>query len=129
MIRRWNEERGSRSSRAPAFTGTATSLLPREHGQAAHRQSFRGQAAVLVDGVLLRGLEKFLAVARGIRVEMENALDEGVDVGGESVRRADVGDEADFLGLLRGDGITEEDQGKREARQGVFAEISHDRGR
>jgi hypothetical protein len=127
MIRRWKEESGSRSSRAPAFTGTAGSLLPREHGQAARRQGFCGQTAVLVERVLLRRQEKFLAVPRGVGIKTQDALDDGIDVGCEITHRADVRDEADLPRLLRGDGIAEEEQRKREARQRVFAEISHDR--
>src|ERR1700692_567749 len=128
MIRRWKEESGSRSSRAPAFTGIVGSLLPREHGQAADRQGFSGQTAILVKGILLRGLEKFLAVSRGIRIETQDAFDEVIDVGSESARRADVRDEAEFSSLLRRDGIAEEDERKRKSRQGVLAEIRHDRG-
>src|ERR1700681_3780619 len=92
MIRRWKEESGSRSSRAPAFTVTAGSLLPRERGHAARRQRFRGQTAVLVKRVLLRGQEKFLAAPRGIRFETQDALDDGIDVGCEISHRADVRD-------------------------------------
>src|SRR5260221_14160965 len=118
MIRRWKPESGSRSSRAPAFTGTASSFPPREHGHAAHRQGFRGQAAVLIERVLLRCLEKFLAVPRCVRIKMQDALDDGIDVGCESARRADVRDEADLPRLLRCDGIAKEDKWIREARQG-----------
>src|ERR1700730_13792047 len=110
MIRRWKEDSGNRSSRAPAFTRTAGSRLPREHGQAACRQGFRGQTAVLVERILLRRLEKFLAGPRGIRIETQDALDDGIDIGCESARRADVRDESDLLRLLRSDGIAEEDE-------------------
>src|SRR6266851_3188375 len=129
MIRRWKEESGSRSSRAPAFTGTASSLLPRKHGHAAHRQGFRGQTAVLVERILLRGLEKFLAVPRGVRIEAQDALDDRLDVGRQFICRADVRDESDLLRLLRRDRIAEEDKWKREARQGVLAEVCHYGGR
>src|ERR1700692_1796648 len=130
MIRRWKEDSGSRSSRAPAFTGTAGSLLlPREHGHATDRQGFRGQTAVLVERVLLRRLEKFLAVARGIQIETQDASDDGIDVGCERARWADVRNEADLPRLLRRDGIAEEDERKREGRQGVRAAVRHARGR
>src|ERR1700733_13984190 len=127
MMRRWKEEIGRRSSRAPAFTGTARSLLPREHSQAAHRQRFGGQAAVLVKRILLRRQEKFLTVPRGIRIEPQNALDEGIDVGGKRGDRTDVRNKADLLRLLWGNWVAEEDEGKRETWQRVFAEIGHDR--
>src|SRR5580692_7826786 len=127
MIRRWKEDSGRRSSRAPAFTGTAGSLLPREHGQAARRQGFRGQTAVLVERVLLHRLKKFLAGPCGIRIETQDAFDDGIDIGCEGARRANVRDEADLLRLLRSDGIAEEDERKREARQRVLAEVRHDR--
>src|SRR6266851_7794139 len=129
MIRRWKEDSGSRSSRAPAFTGTASSLLPRKHGHAAYRQGFRGQTAVLIERVLLRRLEKFLAVPRGVRVEAQDALDDRIDVGRQFIYRADVRDESDLLRLLRRYRIAEEDKRKREARQRVLAEVCHDRGR
>ena len=77
----------------------------------------------------MRGLEKFLAVARGVWIETQDAFDEGVHVGRESVRRADLRDEADLLRVLRSDGLAEEYERKREARQGVLAEVGHDRGR
>jgi len=59
---------------------------------------------------------------------MQDALNESIDVARESARRADLRDEADLLCLLRRDGIAEENEGKREARQRVLAEVGHDRG-
>src|SRR5580692_1872103 len=77
-IRRWNEEIGSRSRRAPAFAVAASSLLPCEHGQAAHGQSFDRQTAILGKVVLLGGLEEFLAPPHRGRIELKNALDNGI---------------------------------------------------
>src|ERR1700674_3277659 len=113
MIRRWKEDNGRRSSRAPAFTGMAGSLLPRKHGHAADCQGFRGQTAILVERVLLSGLEKFLAVPRGIRMETQDAFDDGIDVGCQLARRADMRDEADLLRLRRCDRIADQDERKR----------------
>src|SRR6266568_476964 len=94
IIRRWNEEMGSRSSRAPAFTGTPGLFLLREDGHAADRQGFHGQAAVLVKGVLLRRLKKILAASNGIRFQLKYAFDQGVGIGFEAPGGADLGDEA-----------------------------------
>src|SRR5580700_8020689 len=123
IIRRWKEEIGSRSRRAPAFTGTADSLLPCEEGHAADCQGFNGQPAVLVKGILLRSLEKFLAAPRGSWVEPENAIDESIGLASKSIGRTDLRDEADFESLLRGDRIAEKDEGKREARQSVLTQV------
>src|SRR5258707_3213137 len=78
MIRRWNEEIGSRSSRAPAFAGAASLFLLRDDGHAADRQRVNGQAAILVKGVLLRCEEEFLAGPRGIRIELQDSFDSGI---------------------------------------------------
>src|SRR3982074_834522 len=126
IIRRWNEEMGSRSRRAPAFTGTPSLFLLREDGHAADRQGFNGQAAVLVKGVLLRRLEELLAVPRGVRVELKYALDKGVSIGCEMPGRTNLRDEANLQGMLRGDGIAEEDEGEGEARQCILAQVRHD---
>ena len=75
---------GSRSSRAPAFTGTASLFLLREDGQAAYGQGFNSQTAILVKGILLRRLEKFLAVPSGIRVKLKYAFDQGIGIGCEA---------------------------------------------
>src|ERR1700682_6789825 len=90
IIRRWNEEMGSRSRRAPAFTGAASLFLLREDGHAADRQRFNGQTAILVKRVLLRRYEKFLAVSRGIRLELKYALDNGIGIGCETPSRKDL---------------------------------------
>src|SRR5712671_4965458 len=90
MIRRWNEEMGSRSRRAPAFTGTPSLFLLREEGHAADRQGFNGQAAILVKGVLLGRLEEFLAVPRGVRVELKYAVDKSVSIGCEAPCRTNL---------------------------------------
>ncbi len=117
---------GSRSSRAPAFTGTPSLFLLREDGHAADRQGFHGQAAVLVKGVLLRRLKKILAAPGGIRFELKYAFDQGIGIGCETSRRTDLGNEADLQGVLRGDSIAEQNEGERETRQGVLAQIRHD---
>src|SRR3981189_437382 len=117
---------GSRSSRAPAFTGTPSLFLLREDGHAGNRQGFNGQAAVLVKGVLLCHLEEFLAVPRGVRVELKYALDKRVSIGCEMPGRTNLRDEADLQGMLRGDGVAEEDEGEGEAGQCILAQVRHD---
>src|SRR5580704_12315117 len=128
IIRRWQEEIGSRSRRAPAFTGTADSLLPCQDRHAADRQGLNGQPAILVEGILLRRLEKFLAAPRGTWVEPENAIDESIGLERKPIGRTDLRDEADFERLLRADRIAEQDEGKREARQSVLAQVGHNGG-
>ena len=127
MIRLWKRDSGNRSSRAPAFTGTAGSFLPRKHGQTADGQGFGCQAAILVKRILLRRLEKFFAIPRGIRIEAQDAHNKVIYIGGESAGRADVRDEPDFPRLLRRDGIAKKHERKRKARQRVLPQISHDR--
>src|SRR5579863_6388522 len=107
MMRRWNEDIGNRSRRAPAFTRTVRSLLPRQHSQAAHGQGLGGQAAVLVEGILQRGLKKFLAVPRGRGIEAQDAFDEVIDIRRQCACWADVRDQADLPRLSRSDGIAE----------------------
>src|SRR6266849_8601579 len=81
MMRRWNLEMGSRSRRAPESAVTVSSLFPLEQGQATLRQGVDGEAAVLVEGVLLGVEKKAFAVAHGGRVEPQDTLDEGVGPG------------------------------------------------
>src|SRR3977135_3538688 len=113
---------GSRSSRAPAFTGAPSLFLLREDGHAADRQGFNGQAAVLVKGVLLRRLEEFLAVPRGVRAQLKDGLNRAATLGCTRPGRTNLRDEADLQGMLRGDGIAEEDEGEGEARQCILAQ-------
>jgi hypothetical protein len=61
----------------PAF-----SFRLRQARQAIDGQSFGGQAAVLVESVLLGRLKKLLAPSRGDRVEPENAVDESIRLAG-----------------------------------------------
>src|ERR1700674_5510633 len=110
---------GRRSRRAPALAVTGVSLLPCERGHAAGGQSFNGEAAILVKRVLLHVLKKLFAVAHGGGIEAENALDEGVGLGGKTLGGDDLRDEADLQRALRFDGIAKEDERESEARQGV----------
>src|ERR1700674_1833399 len=119
----------SRSSRAPAFTGTPSLFLLREDGHAADRQSFHGQTAVLVKGILLRRLEKFFAAPRGIRFELKDAFDKGIGIDCETRRWTNLRNEANLQGMLWWNGIAEEHEGKREARQSVLAQVRHNRRR
>src|SRR5207302_11449116 len=90
MMRRWNEEICSRSSRAPAFAGAANLFLLRDDGHAADRQRLNGQTAILVKGVLLRREEKFLAGSRGIRIELQDSFDSGIGNGCETRCRTNL---------------------------------------
>src|ERR1700676_1549040 len=128
-IRRWKEEMGSRSRRAPAFAVAASSLPPGEHGQAAHGQSVDGQTAILGKVVLLGGLEKFLAAPHGSRVELKNGLDQSIGFARQTISRTNLRDETDLQCSLRRDGIAEEHKRKSKARQRVVAQIGHDCGR
>src|SRR5712671_3378180 len=126
MIRRWNEERGSRSSRAPAFACAASLFLLRDDGHAANRQRVNGQTAILVKGVLLRCEEKFLAGPRGIRIELQDSFRKRIGIGFETPDRTNLGNESDLQSVLRSNGIAEQQKRKRESRQSVVAEIRHD---
>src|SRR5258706_5698962 len=126
MVRRWNDEPGSRSSRAPAFAGAASLFLLRDDGHAADRQRVNGQAAILVKGALLRCEEEFLAGPRGIRIELQDSFDSGIGNGHETRGRTNLRDEPDLQSVLRSDWIAEQQKRKREARQSVLAQICHD---
>src|ERR1700716_3358000 len=126
IIRRWNEEMGSRSRRAPAFTGTASLFLLREHGHAADRQSLNGEAAILVKGILQSRLKKFLAVSSGVGIQLKYALYKCIDIGCEASGRANLRNEPDLLSMLRANRIPKQDQGKGETRQGILAQVRHD---
>ena len=75
MMRRWKEEIGSRSRRAPAFTVAASSFLLCEQGDAPGGQSFKCCVAVLVKGSLLGGEKEFLAASNRRWIEVKNSLD------------------------------------------------------
>src|SRR6266404_4511535 len=126
MIRRWNEEIGSRSRRAPAFAGAASLFLLRDDGHAANRQRVNGQTAILVKGVLLRCEEKFLAGPRGIRIELQDPFDKRIGIGFETRGRTNLGNESDLESVLRSDGIAEQQKRKGETRQSILAQIGHD---
>src|SRR6202035_3720620 len=129
-IRRWNEEIGRRSSRAPAFTLVGRSFPPGENVHASHRQSFDCEAAILFEGVLLSHHEKFLAAPSRGRIEFENALDQGIGLSGQTILLTNQGNQTDLLRLLRIDRVAEEDKGEGKSWQRVFSEIGHDgRGR
>src|SRR5258708_2233725 len=97
MMRRWNLEMGSRSSRAPESAVTVKSLLPREQGQATLRQGVNGETAVFVEEVLLGVEKKTFAAAHGGRFEPQDALDEGVGFGGETISGTYLRDQTDLL--------------------------------
>src|ERR1700676_2763636 len=110
MIRRWNDEIGSRSSRAPAFTGAASLFLLRDDGHAADRQRLNGQTAILIKGILLRREEKFLAGSRGIRFELQDSFDQRIGIGCETPGRTNLGNEPDLQSVLRSNGIAEQQE-------------------
>src|ERR1700675_2614849 len=126
MMRRWKLEMGRRSRRAPESAVTASSLLPREQGQAAFRQSVNCMTAVLVEEVLLGVEKKVLAAAYSRRVEPQDALNESVGFGREAIRRTDLRDQTYLLRAMRVDGLTEQNEGKCEMRKGVFTQVGHD---
>src|SRR4030088_3059953 len=126
ITRRWNAEMGGRSRRAPAFTGTASLFLLREHGHAADRQSLNGEAAILVKGILQSRLRKFLAVSSGVGIQLKYALYKCIGIGCEASARANLSNEPDLLSMLRADGIAKQDKRKCEARQGILAQVRHD---
>jgi len=119
---------GRRSRRAPALTLIRESLFLAESGEGALREGFEREAAVLLEGVALRGEEEFLAAACGAGVELENAGDKGVGFLRELFGGTNLRDEADFEGLVGSKRLSEENQWKSEARERVFPEIGHDGG-
>src|ERR1700676_4823531 len=90
MIRRWKEEIGSRSRRAPALAVTTSLFRPCEQGHTADRQGFNSEAAVLVKGVLLGCQEEFLAASCGSRIELQDTLGDTISVAEQAVGRADL---------------------------------------
>src|SRR5216684_1138661 len=117
---------GSRSRRAPESAVTGSSLFPREQGQAAFRQGIDGETAVLVKGVLLGVEKKVFAAAHGPRVKAQDALDEGVGFRREAIGGADLGDQTNLQRAMGADRVTEQNEGKSEAREGVLTEIGQD---
>src|SRR6202162_6684065 len=59
MMRRWKEEMGRRSRRAPAFTVAGRLFLTGEDGQAADGQDFSGPATILFKKIFRGDGEKF----------------------------------------------------------------------
>ena len=106
MIRRWNEEIDSRSSRAPALRVTGNSLFPGKCGKAADRQGFYGQAAVLIERVLLSRLKKFLAPSRCPRIQIQYAFYERIPFAREALGGHNLRYKSDLQGSLRRDGIS-----------------------
>src|SRR6266702_2684550 len=106
-MRRWNLEIGRRSRRAPALTLMRESLFPGERGQGAGGESFGGEAAVFFKCVGLGGEEKFLAAASGAGVELQDAGYQLVGFGGEIGGWNDLGDDANFQGILWSERLTE----------------------
>src|ERR1700730_11620930 len=107
MIRRWNDDIGSRSSRAPAFAGAASLFLLRNDGHAADRQRLNGQTAILVKRVLLGGQEEFLAGSGGIPIELQDSFHKSIGIGCEARAWTNLGNEPDLQSVLRSDGIAE----------------------
>src|ERR1700731_145149 len=122
-IRRWKEEMGSRSRRAPAFAVAASSLLPCEHGQAAHGQSIDGQTAILGKVILLGGLKKLLAASRRSRVELKNTLGQSIRLPGQTISRTNLRDKTDLQRSLRSNGISEKHKRKRKAGQRILSKV------
>src|SRR5258707_5207171 len=126
--RRWKEEMGRRSRRAPALTFKSDSLFPREGGHGACGEGFDGQGAIFFESVGLRREEKVFAAAGSGRIEFQDAGDEGVGFGGKIGGGNYLRDQADFESLLGRKRLAKEYEGKGGAREGVFAEVRHDRG-
>src|SRR5215469_6969688 len=127
-IRRWNEEIGSRSNRAPALTGVSSSFLPRYPRKTVEGQGLGCQPAVLVKGILLSCLKELLAPSRSGGIEFENAVDQCVRVAAQPLSGAHLRDEPGLQGELGRDGFAEQHQGKGEPWERVFAKIRHDSG-
>src|SRR5258708_2678246 len=127
-MRRWKEEMGRRSRRAPAVTLKSDSLFSREGGPGAPREGFDRPGPIFFERIGLRGEEKVFAAAGGGRVEFQDAGDEGVGLGGKIGGGNDLRDQADFESLPGRKRLAEKYERKGEARQGVFAEVRHDRG-
>ena len=103
-----------------------SSLLPRKQGKATFRQGVNGETAIFVEGILLGVEKKFFAATHGGRVEPQDTLDEGVGFGAEAISRTDLRDQTDLLRAMRVDGLTEQNERKREARKRIFTEIGQD---
>src|SRR5258705_6372683 len=103
-MRRWKEEMGRRSRRAPALTFKSDSLFPREGGHGACGEGFDGQGAIFFESVGLRGEEKVFAAAGGGSIEFQDADDEGVGFGGKICGGENVRDEAEFRECWAGKG-------------------------
>src|SRR5579863_7271300 len=94
MMRRWNDEMGRRSRRAPALAVASRSLPPIQPGQTVDGQGFCSQAAVLLERVLLGRLKKLLAPPRGAWVELKNAVDQGIRLRGQGLAPANLRDKS-----------------------------------
>src|SRR3974390_668700 len=98
MMRRWDDEKGGRSSRPAALTIIKGSSLLCEGGHAARGEGFRGKADVFVERVLLCVDEKLLATARRGRIELQNPLDALVQFLRKAAARANRRAAPDFQG-------------------------------
>src|SRR5215470_7269691 len=96
---------GSRSRRAPAFTIKTGSFPLVQHGKAAFRQSVDGPLAVLIVGILLRRKKEFFAAPDRLRIEAQNAPDEGVGLSDQLFGRANLRNQTDLKRAMRADGI------------------------
>src|SRR5258708_20554653 len=90
-MRRWKEEMGRRSRRAPALTLKSDSLFPREGGHGACGEGFDGQGTIFFESVGLRGEEKVFAAAGGGRGQFQDLGGEGVGFFVEICRRFESG--------------------------------------
>ena len=125
-MRRWKEEIGSRSRRAPAFTVAAGSFLIGEYSHASGGQRFKRGPAVLVKPILLGGEKEFLTAPDRRRIELKNTIDESVGLTCQKVDGANVRDETDLQSSFAIYGIAKEDKRKSKSRQSVLSEVSHD---
>src|SRR6266852_2051554 len=106
---------GRRSRRPPEAEVTGRSLLPREQRLGAFGQGIVGEAAGLVEGVLLGARRESFAAGRSGGVELQDALDEGVCFGRQAIGRTNLRDQADLLRAVRVDGLAEQNERKSEA--------------
>src|SRR5258707_12563136 len=99
-MRRWKEEMGRRSRRAPALTLKSDSLFPREGGHGACGESFDGQGTIFFESVGLRGEEKVFAAAGGGSVQFLNVGGEGGGFGGKIGGGEQLGGQDGFCRVL-----------------------------
>src|SRR5258708_38116471 len=98
-MRRWKEEMGRRSRRAPALTLKSDSLFPREGGHGACGEGFDGQGAIFFESVGLRGEEKVFAASGVGRGHVQSVRGRGTRLCGTVVGRTDLRACADLVVL------------------------------